>query len=162
MRRLLRYTVFMQHTITIGSLEAMLTFGEVIGRALRGGEILALEGDVGAGKTSFVKGLARGLAITAVIQSPTFTINRVYEGRDGLTLYHYDFYRLDEPGIMRNELSEALTDPKGVVALEWNETVRDLLPRKRTVQLSLTSTAMHTRDVKLIIPETLTYLKEVI
>lgn len=101
--------------------------GEVIGRLLCGGEILQLVGDVGAGKTTFTKGLAKGLKVTETVQSPTFTISRVYDGRDNLRLAHYDFYRLSDPGIMADELSEASDDPSTVICIEWGEIVNDVI-----------------------------------
>ncbi len=152
----------MQFNRTISSLEAMLLFGEQLGRTLRGGEVLELVGDVGTGKTTFVKGLARGLAITDVVQSPTFTINRVYEARNGITLFHYDFYRLSEPGIMREELNESLDEPKGIIALEWDETVHDLLPKERTIRIELTYASETERHLHLVVPDKLAYLAEVL
>lgn len=111
----------------------MQALGAQIGAALKGGEVFELIGDVGAGKTTFVKGLAQGLEITDDVQSPSFTINRSYQGRDGLTLSHYDFYRLADAGIMSLEIAESLSDPKNIVVVEWGESVRDVLPEKRTV-----------------------------
>lgn len=113
----------------VKTLHEMLTFGEHVGRLLKGGEIVVLIGDIGAGKTTFTKGLARGLDINETIQSPTFTISRRYNARDDLELIHYDFYRLSEAGIMRAELSEALADAQAVTVIEWGQVVEDVLPR---------------------------------
>jgi tRNA threonylcarbamoyladenosine biosynthesis protein TsaE len=110
------------------SVEAMKTWAAMAGSKLTGGEYIELIGDVGAGKTTFTKGLAVGLAIKDVIQSPTFTISRVYDGRDGLRLAHYDFYRLADPGIMADELSETLHDEKTVTVIEWGDIVSDVRP----------------------------------
>ena len=77
----------------INTTDEMEMLGQQIGQRLRGGEIIELVGDVGAGKTTFTRGLAKGLAIHDNITSPSFTINCNYTGRDGLTLRHYDFYR---------------------------------------------------------------------
>src|ERR1700694_4100448 len=84
------------------------TLAEAIGQVLRGGEVIELIRDLGGGKTTFTKGLARGLSITDTVQSPTFTICRTYVARDNLELHHFDFYRLQEPGIMSAELNESL------------------------------------------------------
>ena len=108
----------------------MRRLGAEIGATLKGGEVFELIGDVGAGKTTFVKGLARGLKITDDVQSPSFTINRNYAGRDGLMLNHYDFYRLADAGIMAMEIAESLTLPKNITVVEWGESVRDVLPPK--------------------------------
>ena len=80
---------------TISSSEDMISFGQELGNSLKGGEVIELIGDVGAGKTTFTKGLAKSLGITDEIQSPTFTISRVYEGTKN-NLVHYDFYRLND------------------------------------------------------------------
>lgn len=106
----------------------MKDLGRRIGAILKGGEIFQLVGDVGAGKTTFVKGLASGLSVTDDVQSPSFTISRVYDGRDSLQLAHYDFYRLTDPGIMANELSEVVADPLSVTAVEWADIVEGVLP----------------------------------
>lgn len=102
-----------------------------IGSHLRGGEVFELVGDVGAGKTTFVKGLAKGLAIQDDIQSPSFTISRLYDARDGLQLVHYDFYRLTDPGIMANEVAEMVHDNKTVTVIEWADIVEGVLPATR-------------------------------
>ena len=102
-----------------------------IGKLLRGGEIIELIGDVGAGKTTFVKGLALGLAIDEDVQSPSFTISRVYEARDDLQLAHYDFYRLADAGIMKDELAETMQDPQTVTVIEWADIVEGVLPSDR-------------------------------
>lgn len=111
----------------------MQDFGAQVGAALEGGEVIELVGDVGAGKTTFVRGLAHGMAITETVQSPSFTINRVYDAPHGMRLVHYDFYRLDDPGIMADELREELDDKRVVVIIEWAEAVGSVLPDDRLV-----------------------------
>lgn len=108
------------------------TWAERLGASLGGGECLELVGDVGAGKTTFTKGLAKGMGIEEDVQSPTFTLSRIYE-TPSLALHHYDFYRLSEPGVMSYELAESLDDPKVVTVIEWAETVEDVLPKDRIV-----------------------------
>lgn len=115
----------------ITSEKAMLEFGRKLGSLLSGGEVIELIGDVGAGKTTLVKGIAEGLLIDETVQSPSFTISRVYDCRDGLTLAHYDFYRLNDAGIMRQELSERLLDSRSIEIVEWGESVGDILPTGR-------------------------------
>lgn len=106
-------------------------FGVKLGSHLNGGEVIELVGDVGAGKTTLTKAIGRGLEIADDVQSPSFTISRVYEARDGLHLSHYDFYRLNEPGIMAIELAEALQDPYTVTVIEWADVVAGVLPEDR-------------------------------
>ena len=105
--------------------------GEKLGLLLSGGEAIELVGDVGAGKTTFVKGLAVGLGIDEDVQSPSFTISRVYDGRDEIVLAHYDFYRLSDAGIMADELTETTQDPKTVTVIEWADIVEGVLPEGR-------------------------------
>ena len=110
----------------------MKQLGEAIGRSLSGGEVLELVGDIGAGKTTLTKGIARALGINEPVQSPTFTISRVYDSPKGLRLAHYDFYRLSEAGIMGDEIREAMDDDS-VVVVEWAGAVDDDLPKDRLV-----------------------------
>ena len=110
----------------------MEQLGEAIGRSVSGGEVLELVGDIGAGKTTLTKGIARALGINEPVQSPTFTISRVYDSPKGLRLAHYDFYRLGEAGIMGDEIREA-TDDDSVVVVEWAGAVDDDLPKDRLV-----------------------------
>ena len=118
-------------TIEVNSEQETRTLGEKIGRLLTGGEVIELVGDVGAGKTTFVKGLALGLLIDEDVQSPSFTISRVYEARDDLQLAHYDFYRLNDAGIMADELTETTQDPLTVTVIEWADIVEGVLPAGR-------------------------------
>jgi tRNA threonylcarbamoyladenosine biosynthesis protein TsaE len=106
----------------------MQRFGEMVGARLVGGEVFELVGDVGAGKTTFVRGLAKGLGVSEQVQSPTFTISREYHCRDDLRLVHYDFYRLNEAGLMADELAESIGDKKSIVVIEWSGVASDQLP----------------------------------
>jgi tRNA threonylcarbamoyladenosine biosynthesis protein TsaE len=134
--------------IHIASDEAMKEFGRMIGAQLSGGEILELVGDVGAGKTTFVKGLARGLKIDDDIQSPSFTINRTYDARDGLRLSHYDFYRLHDPGIMADELREVTDSSDTITVIEWADIVTNVLPDDR-LTISITADGEESRAIEL-------------
>lgn len=118
--------------IEVHNEQATQQLAEKIGAVLKGGEVLELIGDVGAGKTTFVKGLARGLGVVDEVQSPSFTISRVYEARSDLQLVHYDFYRLTDPGILENELAEMINDPKTVTVIEWADIVEGVLPETRS------------------------------
>ena len=93
--------------------------------------VIELLGDVGAGKTTFVRGLAEGLGIKEPVTSPSFTISKAYTIPSGGTLVHYDFYRLPDPGIMAEDLEEAIKTPNNIVMVEWANTVADLLPKDR-------------------------------
>ena len=110
----------------------MKQLGEAIGQSVSGGEVLELVGDIGAGKTTLTKGIARAQGINGPVQSPTFTISRVYDSPKGLRLAHYDFYRLGEAGVMGDEIREA-ADDDSVVVVEWAGAVDDDLPKDRLV-----------------------------
>ena len=88
-------------------------------------------GDVGAGKTTLTKAIAVGLGVSEDVQSPSFTISRVYPVRDGLRLVHYDFYRLSDAGIMKQELDEVFRDQTTITVVEWGNIVSDILPVDR-------------------------------
>lgn len=117
--------------IEITSEAAMKKFGARLGAMLLGGECIELVGDVGSGKTTLTKGIAKGLGVKDTVQSPTFTINRTYENEKGIRLCHYDFYRLSDPGIMADELHESLQDSKTVVIIEWGDVVESVVPDGR-------------------------------
>src|SRR3989338_117961 len=95
--------------------------GKDVAQVLKGGEILSLSGNLGSGKTTFVKGMARGFGIRKAITSPTFVLFRPYP-ITGKTFYHFDLYRLKTSREL-NELGliEILRNPKNIVAVEWPE-----------------------------------------
>jgi hydrolase, P-loop family len=130
----------------INSTEDMIAFGEEIGSRISGGTVLELIGDVGAGKTTFTKGLARALGIFETVQSPTFTISRIYEG-EKMTLSHYDFYRLGDYGIMEMELAESLENPNNVTVVEWAGDLANILPKKH-LRLTFDSVSEDCRKIK--------------
>lgn len=126
----------------------MKHLGEKLGLFLRGGEIIELVGDVGAGKTTLTKGIAKGLHVDEDVQSPSFTISRVYDGRDGLTLAHYDFYRLHDPGVMADELHETLHTPTVITIIEWADIVSGVLPVER-LSIHISPISEESRKVEL-------------
>ncbi len=130
--------------------------GAKLGVNLRGGETIELVSDLGGGKTTLVRGLARGLGSKDLVASPSFTLSRQYQAGE-LTLYHFDFYRLSEPGIILNELAEILHDKQAVVVVEWGAIVENVLPRER-LTVKLESSAELTRKLSFTYPQTLNYL----
>ena len=113
--------------ITSRSVDETLAVGERLARELQRGAVLALHGDLGAGKTALVKGLARGLGCRAEVTSPTFTLIHEYRG-GRLPLYHVDLYRLETPAQALAIGLEEYLPGDGVTVIEWPERVRDLLP----------------------------------
>jgi tRNA threonylcarbamoyladenosine biosynthesis protein TsaE len=94
--------------------------GERVGRAATSGLVIGLSGDLGAGKTQFVRGLARGLGVAARVHSPTFTLVNEYGG-GRLKLFHLDLYRLETPEQIRSAGIEEYLAPDGVSVIEWAE-----------------------------------------
>lgn len=100
-----------------------------LGRELSGGEILCLKGTLGTGKTTFVKGLARGMALAkATVSSPTFTLMNIYEG--SIPLYHFDLYRFDDSAELAVIGYEEFLYGDGVAVIEWAEKMGPLMPRQ--------------------------------
>jgi len=123
---------------------------------LRGGEVIELVSDLGGGKTTFVRGLAKGLGSHDKVASPSYTISRVYKA-GSKELHHFDFYRLHEPGVLAHELAEMMHDKDSVVVIEWADIVQGVLPPARlTVQIRTTGDM--TRTLKFNYPESLSYI----
>ena len=132
----------------IKSEQEMLNFGKEFASRIisqNGPIVIELIGDVGAGKTTFTRGLAKGLGIKEEITSPSFTVSKSYsfKTKEGeKTLTHYDFYRLPDPGLMVEDLSENLQNPKNITIVEWGESVKDLLPKGRyTIKIDYNESA---------------------
>ncbi|HRN90205.1 MAG TPA: tRNA (adenosine(37)-N6)-threonylcarbamoyltransferase complex ATPase subunit type 1 TsaE [Candidatus Saccharibacteria bacterium] len=132
--------------IEVHSEDEMKLFGERFATSLRGGDVVELIGDVGAGKTTLTKGIAKGLGVDEDVQSPSFTISRVYELSDNRKLAHYDFYRLNDAGIMLDELSETMADPDVITVIEWADVVSGVLPENR-VSINLSSPSENIRTL---------------
>lgn len=115
----------------INSEQEMFEFGKNFAKNTP--RVIELVGDVGAGKTTFVRGLAEGLGIKEPVTSPSFTISKTYACPDGKTLTHYDFYRLGDPGIMKEDLEESIKKENNITIVEWGESVSDILPKNHTI-----------------------------
>jgi len=113
------------------SIEETLQFGERLAAELRPGDVLALSGDLGAGKTALVKGIARGLGIMQDVTSPTFTLVHEYT-RGRLPFAHIDLYRLDTIGQALAIGIEDYLGGSGITAIEWAEKIESLLPENTT------------------------------
>ena len=117
----------MEKVIKVNNLEETIALGNRLGLLLQPNMLLTLSGDLGAGKTTFTQGIGQGLGITKVINSPTFTILKQYQGR--LNLSHFDAYRLegqdDDLGF------EEIFDSDDVCVVEWANFIEDILPVDR-------------------------------
>ncbi|WP_296876196.1 tRNA (adenosine(37)-N6)-threonylcarbamoyltransferase complex ATPase subunit type 1 TsaE [Thomasclavelia sp.] len=117
----------MKKEIMVDDLNGTLELGKKIGEHLKAGMLLTLDGDLGAGKTTFTKGIGQGLKIKRIINSPTFTILKQYHG--SLNLSHFDAYRLQGQD---NDLGfEEIFDSDDVCVVEWPEFINDILPKER-------------------------------
>ena len=112
--------------------------GERLAQTLTGGEVVAYFGELGAGKTAFTRGLARGLGISMRVTSPTYTIVNEYSG-GRLPLFHFDMYRLGSSEELFDIGWEDYLARGGVVAVEWSENVTDALDGAITVRIEKTA-----------------------
>lgn len=111
------------------------SFGEWLAERLQPGDVIAFRGDLGAGKTAFTRGLARGLGITDRVTSPTYTIvNEYLSGR--LPLFHFDMYRLSSSDDLFDIGWEDYLERNGICAVEWSENVSDAVSQAITVEIS--------------------------
>jgi tRNA threonylcarbamoyladenosine biosynthesis protein TsaE len=125
-----------------------------LGELLSPPQVLELSSDLGGGKTTFVSGLARGLGSKDTVSSPTFTLNQVYSSRNGVKISHHDFYRLNEAGIMANELAESLPNDKTITVIEWGGVVKDVLPADRiTIEFNPVANDSEERRIVFTYPE---------
>ena len=124
---------------------------EKLAKTLAAGSVVALFGDLGAGKTVFVQGLAKGLGINRKVISPTFVFMRSYpflHHKKPLTFYHIDLYRGQDATDFRNlGLDEVFTED-AIVVLEWAEKIKDALPKKR-VDVTIISVGEKTRKISI-------------
>lgn len=127
--------------VETASPEETAALGERVGRALAAGDTVALAGDLGAGKTAFVQGLARGLGIGERVASPTFTI--VNEHEDGrVPLFHVDFYRLEDEGELDAIGFDDYFARGGIVVVEWADRFPRAMPAERLdVRIEITGPA---------------------
>ena len=112
--------------ISTGSPEQTREIGRAIGEQSQAGDILLLTGELGAGKTCFIQGLAKGLGVPGYVRSPTFVLTHQYSGR--LTLFHLDLYRIDGPLEAWSLGLEEQLFGGGVCAVEWADRAPELFP----------------------------------
>ena len=131
--------------------------GVSIGARLKGGEVIELRSDLGGGKTTFVRGVATGAGSHDDVGSPSFTISREYRC-EKVRIHHYDFYRLNEPGIMADELQDVMSDKDDVVIVEWAEVAEHVLPEDRMI-ISIQATGDDSREITITSPPALEHLR---
>jgi tRNA threonylcarbamoyladenosine biosynthesis protein TsaE len=136
----------MIYTTTSLKPEDTQQLGYQIGQLCRGGETIELVSDLGGGKTVFVQGLAKGLGYEGDVSSPTFVISRDYVLPKGLSLHHFDLYRIIDGDIAALELAEFIADPHAITAVEWGSNVSGVLPKDRIV-VTIVATGEDTREI---------------
>ena len=122
-------------TFTTSSAEETIELGKKIGRLLKKGDIIAMQGTLAAGKTTITKGIAQALGITETITSPTFCLISEYQGN--MPLYHMDVYRLEGTEDFINLGTDDMLYGDGVSIIEWSEKIMDELPSS-TIILKIT------------------------
>lgn len=129
--------------------------GRLLGSKLRGGEIIELRADLGGGKTTFVRGLVDGAGSAANVTSPTFTLSRIYHAKK-FEIHHFDFYRLDDPGILADQLAESIDNQKAVTVIEWADIVKDVLPDNHlSLEFMPTASSPDERRIAISYPESM-------
>ena len=122
----------MEKLLHIASEKETEQIGEAIGQAAEPGTVVALIGDLGTGKTTLTKSIARGLGVTETVTSPTFNIIREYKtGR--IPLYHFDVYRIEEPEEMEEVGFEEYFYGDGICVVEWADIIEELLPEDAVI-----------------------------
>ena len=123
-------------------------FGKKFGGLLRAGDVVALEGELGAGKTTLVKGIAKGLGVQSerAVSSPTFVLIHEYQGRE--KIYHLDWYRLKSVKDADAELAEECFSSNAVALVEWPKRGKPLLPKQR-IEIELSHDGGSSRKIKL-------------
>lgn len=123
----------------------MIEYGKKLAQSLQAPRVLELLGDVGAGKTTLTRGIADGLGVQEPVSSPSFTISKEYQGKK-YRLVHYDFYRLNDPGIMSEDLLDSISDNNTITIVEWGESIRDVLPENR-LKITIKNLDENTREI---------------
>src|SRR5690606_41019074 len=115
------------YTIKTENENETMEFGQHLATKLQAGDVITLDGDLGAGKTTFSKGLAKGLGVKRTVNSPTYTIVKEYRGR--IPFYHMDVYRLEDQD--EDIGFDEYFNGEGVSVVEWSKFIEDFLPNER-------------------------------
>ena len=131
--------------------EATLALGALLAKHLKYGQVVALQGDLGAGKTTFTQGVAAALGAKRPVTSPTFTVAQEYRTPDGHWLYHLDMYRIDdEMSAVAFGIEEYLFSPTAITLVEWPERIAKLLEGKKScVTIHITHEGDECRAIEL-------------
>ena len=130
------------------SVEDTVSIGSRVAKRLKRGDVVALIGELGSGKTVFTKGIAKGLGVkdSRYVNSPSFVIIKEYKGK--IPLYHFDLYRLEKPHLLDSLNYEEYFYGNGATVIEWADKIRELLP-KRYLEVKLSVIGENKRRIKL-------------
>ena len=117
----------LKKVLRAASPEETIELGKRIGACLKGGEVIAFRGGLGAGKTTITRGIARGMGLEDNVSSPTFALVNEYHG-EGLSLYHFDMYRISGEEALETTGFFDYMEEGGVIAVEWSENISEFLP----------------------------------
>lgn len=132
-------------TVETSTVDETVSIAEKLASLLSAGDVVTLEGDLGAGKTTFTKGIATGLGVTRTLSSPTFTIIKEYMGR--MPLYHMDVYRLE--GSDEDIGFDEYFHGEGISVVEWAQFIEDYLPDER-LDITIRYTGEHSRIIEFV------------
>lgn len=127
--------------------EETIQTAEKIAKALKAGDIIAYKGGLGAGKTTFTRGVAKGLGLGDVVTSPTFALVNEYRG-ENLTLYHFDMYRIENSDDLESTGYYDYPLEKSIFAIEWSENIADILPDD-TIYIDIKYIDDNTREINI-------------
>jgi tRNA threonylcarbamoyladenosine biosynthesis protein TsaE len=148
----------MKKQLTTTNPEETEAIAQKLGTRLKGGEVIELVSDLGGGKTTFTRGLVKGVDSQDRVASPTFTISKVYKGK-AFEVHHFDFYRLADAGLMAHEIHDVIGEPDIVVVVEWGDVVSHVLPQDR-LTIRLKRTGDESRALEFEYPQSRAYLTE--
>ncbi len=137
-----------------------INIGMKLGKVLRGGEIIELSSDLGGGKTTLTRGILAGLGSDNHVSSPTFKICNNYKTSKGISVFHYDLYRISDPGLIHHEISDVLDDEKSIIITEWAKVVKNILP-KDTIEIDILNLGEENRKLTFKFSDKFDYLKEI-
>ncbi|MDE6729319.1 MAG: tRNA (adenosine(37)-N6)-threonylcarbamoyltransferase complex ATPase subunit type 1 TsaE [Oscillospiraceae bacterium] len=131
--------------------EESISLAHSLGKILRAGDVIAYSGDLGAGKTTFTRGLASGMGLSDLVTSPTFSLVHVY-GRPPLQLCHFDMYRITDPDELETTGYYDYLPEESVFAIEWSENIISALPDD-LIQIRIETLGETSRKIILEVPE---------
>ncbi len=135
----------MKYSYRTNSPEETIRLGEKIGALLKGGDVIAYSGGLGAGKTTITRGISTGLGLGDEVTSPTFSLVNEYVG-NSLTLYHFDMYRITSPDDLETTGFYDYMDGESVLAIEWSENIESELP-KSAIRIEIARLDENTREI---------------